>query len=412
MSTETLPKILTVDDRYENLIAIDNVLSGMNVEIIKSNSGEEALAQVMRHNFALVLLDVQMPGMDGFETATLLRAHHDSRGIPIIFVTAISKDDEYAFRGYETGAVDFLFKPIDPMILRGKVEVFLNLYQQRAALETEIAHRKQIEAELRRARATAESANLAKSEFLANMSHEFRTPMNAILGFTKRLLKRNAESLDEQSRDALLTVDRNAHQLLGLINDILDMSKIEAGQMDFTAEVFDAVKNVSEICHQLESLVDEKPISLEQELPHHEIPIHADCVKFAHIVRNLVSNAIKYTDEGKVIVRMKRTHDQQERESVQIEVEDTGIGIQQKDLKLLFGRFCQLDGGTSRRAEGTGLGLYILHKYLLMHKGSIDVTSEFGVGSCFTVTIPVKLPAHYDAPSQRSTALPLQTAAE
>ena len=394
----TTPKVLAVDDRYENLVAVENVLSGMNLEIIKAGSGEEALALVMRHQFALVLLDVQMPGMDGFETATLLRSHQDSRSIPIIFVTAISKDDEYAFRGYETGAVDFLFKPIDPTVLRGKVKVFLDLYEQRAALEQEITHRKQIEADLISARTAAESANRAKSDFLANMSHELRTPMNSIIGFTQRVLKRGADTLDERSVDALETVDRNAHQLLDLINDILDMSRIDSGRMDLQTGEFDAIAEIRDVLQQLEPLVEPKPIELLAELPDTAIPVTADQTKFGQIVRNLVTNAIKYTDEGTVTVRASAmvssrsgntSDDTSSPQSLRLDIEDTGIGIKESDCERLFDRFSQLDSATTRRAGGTGLGLYITSTYVRMHLGSITVHSEFGTGSTFTVELPI-----------------------
>ena len=415
------PKVLAVDDRYENLVAVDNVLSGLDLEVIRATSGEEALAQAMRHQFALVLLDVQMPGMDGFETATLLRANQDTRTIPIIFVTAISKDDEYAFRGYETGAVDFLFKPIDPAILRGKVKVFLSLFEHRTALEQEICHRKRVEEDLRSSRVAAESANRAKSEFLANMSHELRTPMNSIIGFTRRVLKKAKGTLDERSIDALETIDRNSHQLLDLINDILDMSKIEAGRMDLDATRFDALVDIRNVVQQLEPLVDSKPITIITEFPDSELFINSDRTKFCQIVRNLVSNAIKYTDEGTVTIRadllpvaadsvspgtnhqldsLSRDQDQNETTtasaedaprrlpSLRIQVKDTGIGIKEADRVRLFDRFSQLEGATTRRFGGTGLGLYITASYIRMLQGTIDVGGQFGEGSLFTVVLP------------------------
>ncbi len=436
--TLPVPRVLAVDDRYENLVAVENVLGGMNLEIVKANSGEEALAQVMRSRFALVLLDVQMPGMDGFETATLLRSHQSSRTIPIIFVTAISKDDDYAFRGYETGAVDFLFKPIDPTILRGKVSVFLDLFQQQITLEHEIKHRRQIEDELRAARTAAESANRAKSEFLANMSHELRTPMNSIIGFTRRAIKRADPSTDQQCVDALEIVDRNAHQLLSLINDILDMSKIESGRIDLHKTQFEAVAEIETVVQQLEALTDNQPISLISEFPDGEILVHADKTKFGQICRNLISNAIKYTDEGTVTIRVSRvaaTSDDsgelgdgpadgtaqfagrqqsaepehgRNRQCLRIEVEDTGIGIKETDRVRLFDRFSQLDSATTRRAGGTGLGLYITATYVRLHHGTIDVEGEFGKGSRFTVELPVCLDADFENASSLLEATPGQ----
>ena len=189
------PKILIVDDRPANLLAMEHILVGMDVELFKAASGNEALALMIHNDFAVVLLDVQMPEMDGFEVASLMRDREDTQDTPIIFVTAISKSWEHTFKGFEAGAVDFLYKPIDPHVLKSKVNVFLRLYLQRQKLEhantmltASLEREKHISAELEVAKTQTDAAMEAKSEFLANMSHEIRTPMTAILGFTENML--------------------------------------------------------------------------------------------------------------------------------------------------------------------------------------------------------------------------------
>ena len=254
---------------------------------------------------------------------------------------------------------------------------------------------------LAEAKQVAESASRAKSEFLANMSHELRTPMNSILGFTNRLLgKREGDSLGSRDIESLQIVDRNARNLLELLNGVLDLSKIEAGRMELTPSSFDLVDLVRDVSLRMASLVGEKPLELETEFQQDAIPIEADQIKVGQILTNLVSNAVKYTDRGKVSILVKEASGGDGEQVVEVRVRDTGIGIRPEDMGRLFTKFVQLDGSAARSVAGTGLGLSIARQFAEMHGGTIDVDSEFGVGSEFTLTLPRK------AKRRRETTLP------
>jgi len=252
--------------------------------------------------------------------------------------------------------------------------------------------------ELQRSKDVAEQSNKAKSEFLANMSHELRTPMNSIIGFTKRVLTKMDGQLDDRNLDALQTVERNAHHLLGLINGILDISKIEAGKMDFSPTDFNLVPVMNDVIQQAQTLTDHKPIQLILDLPDEKLDIQADQVKVAQIATNLVTNGIKYSDEGTVTLKVSRQQHAELGPAVAISVSDTGHGIHEADLELLFKKFTQFDADAARPGGGTGLGLYITSMFVKMHNGLIDVESKFGHGTKFTVFLPIQATANYERP--------------
>jgi PAS domain S-box-containing protein len=242
--------------------------------------------------------------------------------------------------------------------------------------------------ELQQARRVAETASRAKSAFLASMSHELRTPMNSIMGFTQRLLERLEGSIAESDLDALQTVDRNAQQLLALINDVLEITKIEAGKIELRSSQFDVGDVVREVTQRLGPSAERKGLPLQMDLREETTRIHADRERTTQIVTHLVSNAIKYTHQGYVAIAADRFDDPQIGPAVRIRVSDTGIGIRPEDREKLFVKLTQLDEGFSRRAGGTGLGLCIAAECVRMHEGRIDVDSEPGVGSTFTVVLP------------------------
>ena len=391
MNPETAA-ILIVDDRPENLFAMEHVLSGLDVERFKAASGNEALTLMIHHDFAVVLLDVQMPDMDGFEVASLMRDREATRDTPIIFVTAISKDEKHTFQGFEAGAVDFLYKPVDARILKSKVSVFVRLYQQRQKLEqanvmltASLEREKRISAELALAKEHMEAATRAKSEFLANMSHEIRTPMTAILGFTENML--DPDMAGAERINALHTVRRNGEHLLQIINDILDISKIEAGRLEVERIRCSPIEVAAEVKALMHVCADAKGLSFNIEYLG-TIPetIESDPTRLKQILVNLIGNAIKFTEVGGVRL-ITRFVDDPQQPYLQFDVFDTGIGMTEEHVRKLFQAFSQADTSTTRKFGGTGLGLSISKRLAEMIGGDVTVESKLGEGSMFRVTV-------------------------
>jgi len=236
----------------------------------------------------------------------------------------------------------------------------------------------------------AEAANRAKSEFLANMAHELRTPMNSIIGFTRRLLKQQEGTFSERNLDALETVDRNANHLLTLINDILDLAKIEAGKLELHPSQFDLLDVIHDVAAQTAALVETKPVEVKLELPNKPLTVSADRVKVTQIVTNLVGNGIKYTERGTVTIGVSQGVDEQGEQVAKLTVKDTGIGIKEEDRTKLFKKFTQLDGSATRKVGGTGLGLVITSQFVKLHGGRIEFESKFGEGTTFDVFLPAE----------------------
>ena len=378
-----LPKVLVVDDRPENLYSMQKLLKKLPVEVITARSGNEALSTMLHHSFFLVLLDVQMPDMDGFEVAGLMQDNDIVKGIPIIFVTAISKEERFVFEGYDSGAVDYLFKPVQPQILLSKVKVFLELYNQQQKLREEISRRKETELALERAKQKAVSASEAKSIFLANMSHEIRTPMNGVLGFAQIL--RNDETLAEEHRQDVMNILSSGQHLMTLINDILDLSKIEAGEMELQHNDFDLKKIIYQIETMFRFRCDHKNLELKIECPPEKtIPLNGDETKILQVLINLVGNAVKFTDSGEVKLKVSSP----DNSHFTFEVIDTGMGIPKENKKNIFNAFQQSEGGIKK--GGTGLGLAIALKQIQLMDGELVLESELGKGSrfIFTLTLP------------------------
>jgi PAS domain S-box-containing protein len=556
-------EILIVDDRPENLLALEAILEPLGQILVRAGSGDEALRKLLSHNVAMILLDVQMPGINGFETARLIKSRERTKYIPIIFLTAISKDEEYVFEGYSVGAVDYLSKPFQPDILRSKVNVFVDLYQKQRQLaaqqhllaegqrrELELRHMREIyESEARfseivgsamdaivafdadgvvtlfntaaermfgtpaqtaiksdvrnffpetirqevldricahsdavgddraerdageahvlsfmGARATGEQfpleatascldvrgkktytlivrdiserkraemelqsqakslaramtelkalndelaerqlelerAMAARSRFYASMSHELRTPINAVLGYSTLLLENIYGPLNEKQTEGITRTHKAAKHLLELVNDVLDLSKIEAGKIDLRLQpvVFPAL--IEDLFVTVRPLADQYGSSLAIEHEGEQLKVISDPRRLRQILLNLLSNAIKFGGGKPIRVRsMPRPEG-----GLVLEVIDQGEGIAQSDREKIFDEFVQL--GKTQLTEGTGLGLPISRRLAEMLQGVLEIESETGKGSTFRLTLPASAESQHSVRRPAAEAL-------
>jgi len=380
-----LVRILIVDDTPDKILSIKSLLEAAGRDIVTAGSGETALRLLLSGDFAVILLDVNMPGMDGFETAALIRSHRRFEHTPIIFLTAFP-DDTFAARGYSLGAVDYILTPVVPEVLRTKVSVFVEQYRMRQEIKRQADERVAL-AEEHAARIAAEKANQAKSDFLANVSHELRTPMNAIVGMTELALE---EPLSELVREHLTVVKTNAALLLDLLNEILDLSKLEAGKFSLAFETFELRQLIGALRDTFSYRAAEKQlrfsIDVSEALPER---ICGDALRLRQVLMNLISNAVKFTERGAVSVSVAAEVQVDQRQSVRFKVVDTGIGISPEHLERIFDPFTQIDASKTRRHGGTGLGLAIAADLVRAMGGRLTVTSIVGAGSEFSFAIPL-----------------------
>ena len=422
--------ILVVDDRDENLMAVEAVLNDPMYRLVRARSGREALREVLEQDFALILLDVVMPGVDGYETATLIRERPRSRQTPIIFLTANDWGAQHVFRGYTVGAVDYLVKPVPADVLRSKVAVFVELFNRQealrvgqeelertirertrelaetnVALSAEIEERVKIEKErvqlLKReqaARLEAERANRLKDEFLATLSHELRTPLNAIMGWA-HVLGQSSHDRDTVQRAAAV-IRQNAGSQSQLIDDILDVSRIVGGRLVLDTQLVNLHKVIDDAIDSLMPAAAAKAIHVKRDLDR-EINVIGDRDRLQQIVWNLVSNAFKFTPKGgHVEVRLVEVEG-----DAQIEVADSGIGISAEFLPFVFDRFRQADSSMSRRHSGLGLGMAIVRHLVELHGGTVSVESG---GENQGTTFRLRLAAHTGAVPKAPTQ-PMRT---
>ncbi len=370
------PKILVVDDKVENIESLERLLEDMDLHIERAFSGNEAVFKALETDYALIIMDVQMPEMDGFETVEYILKEEKNKNIPIIFLSAVFIDDYYKIKGVKAGGIDFISKPIVEEIFIGKIELFLKLHEYQQSIK--------IYAE------KSEHANILKSEFLSNMSHEIRTPLNAVIGLTHLVLKTD---LKPRQMDYISKIKSSADALLGLINDILDFSKIEAGKLDVEKAEFNfdnVIEKVSIVmAHKLEAKGLEFLVSIDSKLP---CVLIGDSLRLSQIFINLVENAYKFTTHGEVLIKARIIDKINEKIKVKFSIHDTGIGMSADESANLFQPFTQVDGSTTRIYGGTGLGLSICKKLVQLMDGDIWVESIKGKGSIFFFDVWFGLP--------------------
>jgi len=533
--------ILLVDDRAENLLALEAILEPLGERLVRAHSGDEALKCLLTEEFAVILLDVQMPGLNGFETAELIKSRERTRYVPIIFLTAISKDEAYVFRGYSVGAVDYMSKPFQPDVLRSKVAVFVDVYRKQRQLkrqeqmlheaavrEIELEHRSLLlaqearttqivstamdaiivldadrritmfntaaervfgrsagkvinqpvtelipggeldeiltalegsssgngarpqlhavqgaradgerfpleasvscldvggqrsftiiardvtdrirseealrtqalsleknAAELRELNDTLqarqeelERAMTARNRFYASMSHELRTPINAIIGYNTLLLDHIYGPLNEKQTHGLQRTHKAANHLLELVNDVLDLSKIEAGKIELTLQPVPFPGTIEDLFVTVRPLADDHQTPLELQVDGGSTTIISDPRRVRQILLNLLSNAIKFGRGKPIIVEAALGAS----DHIEIAVTDQGEGIGSEDLPRIFDEFVQLSN--SQQLGGTGLGLPISKRLATLLGGELRVSSERGKGSTFRLTLPERI---------------------
>lgn len=394
--------ILVVDDNPANLLAIDAALGELAGRVVHAGSGEDALRALFEHDFAVILLDVQMPTLDGFETAKLIRQRKRSRHTPIIFVTAHDRDHSEVLAAYELGAVDFLFKPLVAEVLRAKVGVFVELQRRTAEIarqsELLLAHEKRaqqeaLQAERRRwdeERLRNQLQELAetdkrKNEFLAVLSHELRTPLASIVTGME-LLKRSLQSVagvPESLHKTCATIERHERHLVRLVDDLLDLSRIKSGNVELRVAPVQIKGIVEQAVAISQHLITEKGHDLSVELPQAPVFVMGDSVRLAQVIGNLLNNAARYTDPGgRIAITCKLEGPQ-----IELAVTDNGRGIAAEHIPHIFDMFMQ---GQKAEDGGIGVGLALVKRIVDLHRGTVIARSQgAGMGSEVIVSIPV-----------------------
>lgn len=409
------PKILLVDDREDNLLAIETIFEPDGYRFVKANSGREALKILLReYDFALILMDVKMPNLNGFETASLIYERDKLRHIPIIFITANNFGDENLYRGYQAGAIDYIYKPIKPEVLRAKVSVLIDLYRKNRqllaqeqrlvainkSLEMEIKERKASEEKVKHLNrqlleniASLEQANKDLDRFAFMASHDLQEPLRKIRMFSDRLALRYSNVMDDDGRTNIQRIHKAAERMQNLITDILTFSKISVDTPSFV----DADMNVliSEVLVELDEEIKTRNAKvIVENLP--TLSVNPSLIK--PLFHNLIGNALKYSKKDTTpVVKISSEVSAQlngkatpavSAKYCRIFIQDNGIGFDQKYAEEIFGMFKRLHHNSE--FQGTGIGLALCKKIVEQHKGYISARSKVNEGSTFIVSLPVE----------------------
>ncbi len=411
-------KILLVDDREDNLLSIETILEPAGYTFVKALSGTEALKVLLNeYDFAMILMDVKMPNLNGFETASLIYQREKLRHIPIIFITANNYGDENVFKGYMTGAVDYIYKPINPDLLRAKVAVFIDLYKKNhrllaqeqklvainKSLEMEIHERKVSEEKVKELNhklleniERLESANRDLDRFAFMASHDLQEPLRKMLMFSDRLQHKYKDVLDDEGKMFIARIQNAGERMQALIKDILLFSKTSVERPVFVQSDLNGI--LKDVLAEMENMVGEKQAAIEAEsLP----TLLVNPVLIRPLFFNLISNALKYSRKDvKPVVRIYSEFSslgdigraETKNKYCRIYFQDNGIGFEQKYSEQIFGMFKRLH--LNSEFEGTGIGLALCKKIVEEHNGFITARSKINEGSTFIISLPVMQPVN------------------
>ncbi|WP_454866006.1 hybrid sensor histidine kinase/response regulator [Pseudomonas umsongensis] len=386
-------KLLIVDDLPENLLALEALIKREDRIVYKALSADEALSLLLQHEFAIAILDVQMPGMNGFELAELMRGTEKTRNIPIVFVSAAGRELNYAFKGYESGAVDFLHKPLDIQAVKSKVNVFVDLYRQSKAMKQQVEaleqSRREQEALLMQLRSTQlelEQAVRMRDDFMSIVAHEVRTPLNGLILETQlrkmHLARDNAAAFTLDKMHAMVDRDeRQIKSLIRLIEDMLDVSRIRTGKLSIRPTHFDLAALVRGLLHNFAPQIEaaETSVSLDAE---QSVMGDWDEFRIEQVISNLLTNALRYGTKSPINLKVYS-----ENGEARVEVRDFGIGISEENQQRIFQQFERVSA--NHVATGLGLGLFISEQIVAAHGGTITVESRIGEGALFRVCLPL-----------------------
>jgi signal transduction histidine kinase len=419
--------ILLVDDQPARLLTYRAILEPLGHNLVAVNSGLEALEALMKQDFAVVLLDVKMPGMDGFETAALIHDHPRFETTPIIFVTGVHVTEFDRLKGYKAGAIDYVYIPVVPEILRSKVAVLIELDRQRRALQlvnrelaesnrrleeanfalqsektreleainTRLSHTNDelsrsnlsLENEIReriRAETSLKEAVVKRDEFLAMLSHELRNPLSPLRNASHMLMQ--GETTDSKIIWSRGVIERQLKHMIRLVDDLLDVSRIARGKIVLVSEPVKVADVVNSAVETVQPLLEQKRQQLQIEAADPDLVVRGDPVRLAQVVGNLLHNAAKYTGEGGHIVLVTRSRNGR----AEIVVQDTGIGIAADSMPRIFELFTQIPSDRSSTTGGLGIGLALVRALVDLHGGEIHATSPgIDQGSEFTVRLPL-----------------------
>jgi len=401
--------ILIVDDEPKNLTVLETVLDDPGYRLVRANSGEQALLALMADEFAVLVLDVRMPGMTGFELAQMVKERRKTARVPIIFLTAYYNEDQHILEGYGSGAVDYLHKPVNAAVLRSKVAVFAELHRSGRALAVanralvdEVAERRRAEARLSELNETLDlrvterttalqisdahlrEANRRKDEFLATLAHELRNPLAPVRSAVQVLRLKGPENPEVQWASEL--IERQVQAMSRLIDDLMDVSRINQGKIDLRREPIELMDILHDAVETTRPVIDAFRHRFTMALPPEPLELDADPTRLAQAFMNLLNNAAKYSDPGGSIelTASKESGD------VVVSIKDTGIGIDAERLESVFEMFSQVETALSRSRGGLGIGLSLTQRLVELHGGTVQARSAgLGRGSEFVVRLPL-----------------------